>query len=58
MTAKRRQNELKFFTENPSPHYTASFVDPSNEFVWRATINGPEGTPYEGGIFNLEIFLS
>jgi len=24
-------------------------------FIWHANIRGPEGTPYEGGVFHLEL---
>lgn len=58
MTQKRLQNELMLFVENPSPNFTAGLIDPSNPRLFRATINGPEGSPYEGGIFNLEITLT
>ena len=32
-------------------------VDPSNTRFFRAKIDGPAGTPYEGGVFELELFL-
>jgi len=30
---------------------TAGPVDGSNFFLWECFITGPEGTPFEGGIF-------
>lgn len=27
----------------------------SDLFTWHANIRGPEGTPYEGGVFHLEL---
>ena len=32
-------------------------VDPANVRSFHAKIAGPEGTPYEGGVFELELFL-
>lgn len=32
--------------------------DESNMFHWKASIPGPEGSPYEGGVFNLNVELS
>jgi ubiquitin-protein ligase len=29
----------------------------SNMFLWKGEINGPEGTPYEGGIFEIDIAI-
>ena len=32
-------------------------VDPSNMRLFHVQIEGPEGTPYDSGVFNLELFL-
>ena len=29
--------------------------EPNNYFAWRVTLKGPDGTPYEGGIFTIRI---
>ena len=29
--------------------------DESNIFAWKATIPGPAGSPYEGGVFDVDI---
>jgi ubiquitin-protein ligase len=33
-------------------------VSNDNPFLWKARIPGPEGSVYEGGVFNVEIVLS
>ncbi|ESQ50201.1 hypothetical protein EUTSA_v10002203mg [Eutrema salsugineum] len=42
---------------NPSPIYSAG-VEAEDVYVWTATITGPPGTPYEGGVFFLCIIFS
>ncbi|TID23025.1 ubiquitin-conjugating enzyme [Venturia nashicola] len=52
---KRLLVEYKNLTNDPPDGITAG---PSNEddmFVWEALIQGPEGTPFEGGIFPAEL---
>lgn len=56
MAANRRLiKELKDLTKDPSSNCSAGLIDPNNLFHWEATIIGPSGCPYEGGIFKLEI---
>merc|ERR1711991_359585 len=44
--------------ENDSnTNITASLIDNDNIFKWSATISGPSESPYEGGIFYLDINL-
>ena len=54
---KRIQKEIEELNTNPITNCSAG---PSDEDItfWKATIFGPEGTQYEGGIFNLEIKFS
>lgn len=54
MTSKREKrlfyewSQIK--TENIS-NITAGPINEDNITIWEATIHGPEGTPYEGGVF-------
>lgn len=54
MLTKRLQNEINELKKNPISNCSAGPVD-DNLTIWQATIFGPEGTPYEGGIFYLDI---
>ena len=40
---------------SPIINCSAGPVDDDNITIWQATIFGPEGTPYHGGIFSLKI---
>jgi len=53
---KRVMKELKELQENPLPDDSAT-VQPVNEdyMHWQATLTGPQGTPYEDGLFFLDI---
>ena len=53
---KRIEKELKFFNEKEEDDgFTAGPEDESDLFKWTASYQGPEGSPYEGGTFNLSI---
>lgn len=51
---KRLKRELKEMEDNPPPHWSAA---PANDDIlhWSATILGPGGSPYEDGVFLLDI---
>lgn len=51
---KRLAEELKDLTLNPIENCSAGPVN-DDMLYWNATIFGPEKTPYESGIFKLEI---
>jgi len=54
-TINRIKLELKEITENPPMNCSAGISDDDDLYQWQATIMGPSGSPYEGGIFYLKI---
>ncbi len=54
-TINRIKLELKEITENPPMNCSAGISDDDDLYQWQATIMGPTGSPYEGGIFYLKI---
>ncbi len=55
MSIKRIARDLKELQQDPPSNCTASPVDENNLYVWTATIVGPDGSPYAGGVFFLDI---
>jgi len=53
-TIQRLNKELEDINKNPPTNCSAGLID-DDIFHWQATIMGPEGTPYQGGIFELRI---
>jgi len=53
---KRLQKELNDMLKDDIPNLSAGPVN-GNLFEWEAVIMGPIGTPYEGGVFNLNISI-
>jgi len=55
MASKRLQKELNdFMTTNPLPWAKVN-LQGENLYKWKATIQGPEKSPYENGVFNIDI---
>ncbi len=54
-TQKRLHSELKELTTNPPTNCSAGPIKDNNMMQWQATIIGPDGSPYQGGIFYLKI---
>ena len=52
---KRLLKELAEISKGETPNCTAGPVSGDNMYKWQATIMGPEDSPYEGGIFFLNI---
>ena len=54
---RRIKKELEEMQKNPPENCSAGLINENDPFQWRATIIGPEGSPYHGGIFYLKIHL-
>ncbi|XP_062076625.1 constitutive photomorphogenesis protein 10-like [Humulus lupulus] len=53
-SGKRIQREMAELNNNPPPDCSAG-TKGDNLYHWVATVIGPQGTPYEGGIYFLDI---
>lgn len=51
----RLLSDLKAISHQPPAGCSASPSSEDNLFIWGASIFGPEGTPWEGGVFSLRI---
>ena len=55
MSARRIEAELKEIIKDPPASCSAGPIDKEDIYKWEATIMGPDGTPYRGGVFKLSI---
>lgn len=53
--AKRLFKEYRALSSDPPEGITAGPVNEDDMFIWEALIQGPEGTPFEGGVFPAEL---
>ena len=56
ISKRRLQNELKQFNISSAAGISAHLKE-DNLFEWEASIQGPPGTPYEGGTFILDLIF-
>ena len=55
MAHRRIQKELKEFSTNPPENCSAGPANESDLYFWQAVIIGPKDSPYEDGVFFIEI---
>ena len=55
VASKRLFQEYKALLTSPPDGITAGPVNEDDLFIWEALIQGPEETPFEGGIFPAEL---
>lgn len=54
MAMRRIRKEIECLDKDPNPYLA---INPSKEslYKWKASVMGPENTPYYGGVFHLDI---
>ena len=54
-STRRLGKEAGEFAKASDLEWCSAEPDSDDLFKWNACVTGPEGTPYEGGIFNLQL---
>jgi len=55
-SARRLQKDLKELEDSPIPLFGVSARPLSSSlYIWHGNLRGPEGTPFEGGVFHMEL---
>lgn len=52
---KAIQSQLQELLHDPPPGVNAGPVDDEDLYLWSGVVTGPPGSPYEGGVFFLDI---
>lgn len=55
VASKRLFHEYRLLSTSPPDGITAGPITEDDIFTWEALIQGPENTPFEGGIFPAEL---
>jgi ubiquitin-conjugating enzyme E2 D/E len=55
MALRRLQKEYRDISKEPNESISAAPLNEADMFTWGGTVRGPQGTPYEGGLFHLNI---
>ena len=58
MALRKLQKELAAFQRSEDPTITAAPVSDADLFKWKASFIGPDGSPYKGGRFFLDIEIT
>ena len=53
--SKKLYGELKLLRKNPIEGITAGPIDENDLTKWKGRVEGPKGTPFEGGYFHFKI---
>ncbi|KAJ5211964.1 uncharacterized protein N7498_003610 [Penicillium cinerascens] len=54
---KRIAKELSELVESPPAGISVELADEANLYEWKVHMKGPEGSPYQGGVFLLKLSL-